>query len=198
LKARQQAPNAREESGWKSSLSELGASLLQALPGDEPPAQDPPAPEAPGPITVGDRVLVRGLGKQGEVVSLASRGRKALVRIGATVTSVGTDELTRLEKTAAPRPRPRTRIETVSPAFSPTLDLRGVRYEDALEKIRVFVDQAALSGCREVTVIHGKGTGALQQAAREALQEHPLVQEFHYSPLAAGGSGSTVVVLGGS
>ena len=55
---------------------------------------------------------------------------------------------------------------------SPTLDIRGFKYEVALEKIRGYLDQAGLAGLRHVSIIHGKGTGALRTATEEALKKH--------------------------
>ena len=72
-------------------------------------------------------------------------------------------------------------------------DLRGERYEQALYRLRQYLDAALLSNHPMVTIIHGKGTGALRQGVKEVLAKHPQVDRFEYSPANAGGNGSTIV-----
>src|SRR5207248_5489474 len=59
---------------------------------------------------------------------------------------------------------------------SDQLDVRGMRADEAREAVRSFVDDAALAGLGEVTVVHGRGTGALRSAVRAELTDHPLVE----------------------
>ena len=204
LRAKTDAPSAREVSDWKRQARDLEEKTASGLPAPQPePRGALPEETLTGPLLVGDLVLIRAINRRGEVASLSNRGKKATVLVSGTPTIVGTDTLTRLRKAApdrghtAPRPkRVRTRVEAdASAARSLHLDIRGLRYEDALEKIRAFIDDIALGGGREATIIHGKGTGALQQATREALETHPLVASFAYSHIEAGGTGSTVVTL---
>jgi DNA mismatch repair protein MutS2 len=67
-----------------------------------------------------------------------------------------------------------------------------MRADEAREAVRSFVDDAALAGLPEVTVVHGKGTGALRTAVRAELTEHPLVDRQQ----AESADGATVAVLG--
>src|SRR5690625_6369461 len=62
-----------------------------------------------------------------------------------------------------------SRIKRTRPSIKPELDLRGVRYEDAMREIENYLDNAILSGFPQVSIIHGKGTGALRQGATEYL-----------------------------
>jgi DNA mismatch repair protein MutS2 len=75
------------------------------------------------------------------------------------------------------------------------LDLRGMRVEDGLEKIESYIDSAYLAGLPFVRIIHGKGTGALRKAIREALHNHPLVSKYERGGEKEGGDGVTVVTL---
>src|SRR5699024_6696844 len=63
-----------------------------------------------------------------------------------------------------------SRIKRTRPSIKPELDLRGVRYEDAMREIENYLDNAILSGFPQVSIIHGKGTGALRQGATEYLK----------------------------
>jgi DNA mismatch repair protein MutS2 len=72
------------------------------------------------------------------------------------------------------------------------LDVRGARADEARERVRAFVDEAALAGLRTVRVVHGRGTGAVRAAVRDELGRHGLVDR-HVSDSA---DGATVVHLG--
>jgi DNA mismatch repair protein MutS2 len=94
-------------------------------------------------------------------------------------------------ETAAAEPAVRVRAAARSDV-SDQLDVRGMRADEAREAVRSFVDDAALAGLPEVTVVHGKGTGALRTAVRAELTEHPLVDRQQ----AESADGATVAVLG--
>ncbi|MBD3184329.1 endonuclease MutS2 [Candidatus Poribacteria bacterium] len=77
----------------------------------------------------------------------------------------------------------------------PSLDLRGARADEALRKTDKYLDDAALAGLESVSIVHGKGTGALRQAVTELLSDHPHVSNFRLGNTNEGGSGVTVVEL---
>ena len=84
---------------------------------------------------------------------------------------------------------------TASKRVSAKLDLRGHRYEEAMHEVDQYLDSAVLAGYPSVTIIHGKGTGALRQGVTDMLSSDRRVDSFNYSPANAGGDGSTVVKL---
>ncbi|WP_223591064.1 endonuclease MutS2 [Neobacillus bataviensis] len=73
------------------------------------------------------------------------------------------------------------------------LDLRGERYEDALLKVEKYIDDALLASYPRVSIIHGKGTGALRQGVQEYLRNHRSVKKIRFGEAGEGGSGVTVV-----
>jgi DNA mismatch repair protein MutS2 len=73
------------------------------------------------------------------------------------------------------------------------LDLRGERYENALLKVEKYIDDALLSNYPRVSIIHGKGTGALRQGVQEYLRNHRSVKKIRFGEAGEGGSGVTVV-----
>jgi DNA mismatch repair protein MutS2 len=79
------------------------------------------------------------------------------------------------------------------PAFE--LDVRGFRYEEAIESLQRQIDNALLSGLREFSVIHGKGEGVLQEGIQRYLRESPVVESFSFSRPESGGFGKTLVIL---
>jgi DNA mismatch repair protein MutS2 len=73
------------------------------------------------------------------------------------------------------------------------LDLRGERYEEALLRVEKYVDDALLAGYPRVSIIHGKGTGALRQGVQEYLRNHRSVKKIRFGDAGEGGTGVTVV-----
>jgi DNA mismatch repair protein MutS2 len=76
-----------------------------------------------------------------------------------------------------------------------TLDLRGARVDEALELLDRYLDDAAMAGAGQVTVVHGHGSGALRDAVREVLTGHPLVESWRPGERGEGGDGATIVTV---
>ncbi|MCL4440175.1 MAG: Smr/MutS family protein, partial [Firmicutes bacterium] len=76
-----------------------------------------------------------------------------------------------------------------------SLDLRGMTGDEALLEIEKYLDDAFLAGLNSVTLIHGKGTGALRAAVHRELKTHPRVKSFRLGEAGEGGAGATVVQL---
>ena len=71
----------------------------------------------------------------------------------------------------------------------------GRTTDEARDLVVKYLDDAILAGLPRVRVIHGKGTGALKNAVRAVLKEHPLVVSFRSGAPHEGGAGATVVEL---
>ena len=69
------------------------------------------------------------------------------------------------------------------------LDLRGKRYEEAMNELDAFIDQALLNNMAQVDIIHGIGTGVIREGVTKYLQRNKHVKSFGYAPQNAGGSG---------
>ena len=88
-------------------------------------------------------------------------------------------------------------------AFNRTLDLRGMRIDEALESLIAYMDDAQMVGAGEVTILHGTGTGALKQLTRDYLNDlnrqrrkrGKIALEFGDGDVNHGGAGLTVVKL---
>ncbi len=145
------------------------------------------------PLLVGDTVWISSLGQTGQILSLADG--EAEVQVGLFRAKVPVLEL---EKRQAAPPASESQVHvTLSPRPLPgvELDLRGMRVDEALPHLNKYLDDAYLAALPFARIIHGKGTGALREAAREALAEHPLVASFRPGELNEGGDGVTVVKL---
>ncbi|MBS7577642.1 MULTISPECIES: Smr/MutS family protein [unclassified Enterococcus] len=76
---------------------------------------------------------------------------------------------------------------------SAELDLHGMRYEPAIERLAQFVDQAIINDYSYIRVNHGKGSGALQMGVWQFLRSHSQVKQFQFAPQNLGGRGVTIV-----
>ena len=98
-----------------------------------------------------------------------------------------------------PRRHPRSRVRRIRPQahrYIPTsLDLRGARVEEALDSLDQYLNDAALAEASRVTIIHGHGSGALRDALRAQLRDHPLVKSWRPGERGEGGDGATIVEL---
>jgi DNA mismatch repair protein MutS2 len=165
-------------------------------------------PATPELLAPGTRVLVPRLGGEGEVVEAPSRGR-VMVRVGGLRTGVAVedvllppDDAPRARRAAAPgpvteTPRAPRAPSDARPLRTPanTVDLRGMRVDEALAEADRALDRALQAGEEVLFLIHGHGTGALRSALRGELPGHPLVERIHPADTADGGDGVTVVWL---
>jgi DNA mismatch repair protein MutS2 len=164
----------------------------------------PPEAAAPAPtvLAAGERVFVNLLQTWGTVAEATEGQGVAAVVVGGKRFTVPLKDLSRRDEGPTPagarveRKAGRGRYAYAVPEIATTtLDLRGQRAEEALAELDRFLDAAVLNGLAQVSVLHGKGTGRLQEAVRKALGEDPRVAAFAYAPLEQGGAGVTQVKL---
>ena len=79
--------------------------------------------------------------------------------------------------------------------FKSEIDLRGERTEDALARIRTFIDEAIMFDMKQLRILHGKGQGILKEMIRNYLRSEPVVKSFRDEHVQFGGAGITVVEL---
>ena len=153
----------------------------------------------PRPLKVGDTVLIYDIDKQGTVLQLPEgNGQNVLVQAGIIQTRVPLANLRLVQekKTKAPR-RTVTRNVTgrAQAKVTTELDLRGQMTEEAIMNVDRFIDAALLSGVEQLTIIHGKGTGALRAAVQQHLKRHPSVRSYRLGVFGEGEAGVTIVEL---
>ncbi len=154
-------------------------------------------------LRLGEKVTVSTLNAEGVVTALGESD--AEVQIGTIRVRARLSDLVR-RQTADVRPsqtvvpkgssavdRPSSVVGSKSPGME--VDLRGLMSEDALDKMERYLEQAYLSGLPFVRIIHGKGTGKLRQAVREALRGHAYVKAFEEGGSTEGGEGVTVAKM---
>jgi DNA mismatch repair protein MutS2 len=151
-------------------------------------------------LALGDRVRLRSLNTQGVVISLGEEDAEiqvGMLRVRARRTDIEPVSGGQLEP--APEPGSIRRRKTSTPGLPASpgiqLDLRGRHAEEALDELDRYLDAAYLAGLPFVRIIHGKGTGKLRQAVRDALQSNPHVRSFESGGDKEGGEGVTVAKL---
>ena len=160
-----------------------------------------PIPAPSRPIRVGDQVELGGTRTRatvtavnGDKLQLAAGNMKLTVKAG----EVRLIEEVEKEAKSGPTRHVQTNIRTTGGrAASTELDIRGMMTDEAELVVDQFLDHALMSKLNLVTIIHGKGTGALRQAVRQQLKRHPAVKSFRPGRHGEGEDGVTVVELKG-
>lgn len=158
--------------------------------------------EARTSLQAGDHVLMKGQEMAGEIISI--KHNKAEIAFGNIKTTVKTELLTRIpddlyQNNYKPRPKKASfadwDVGKRKILFSPDIDVRGKRAEEALRTISNFIDEAVMVQARELRILHGKGNGILRELIRQELSAHTIVEWFGDEHVENGGAGITVVRL---
>ncbi|MBF1700151.1 MAG: endonuclease MutS2 [Streptococcus sanguinis] len=146
---------------------------------------------------VGDDILVTNYGQRGTLVKQLKDGRWE-AQVGLIKMTLEEQEFNLLKAEKEQQPKRKQvnvikRANTAGPKAR--LDLRGKRYEEAMEELDAFIDQALLNNMAQVDIIHGIGTGVIREGVTKYLRRNKHVKSFGYAPQNAGGSGATIVIF---
>ena len=146
---------------------------------------------------VGDDILVTSYGQRGTLVKQLKDGRWE-AQVGLIKMTLEEQEFNLLKAEKEQQPK-RKQVNVVKRANTAgpkaRLDLRGKRYEEAMEELDSFIDQALLNNMAQVDIIHGIGTGVIREGVTKYLRRNKHVKSFGYAPQNAGGSGATIVIF---
>ncbi len=163
-------------------------------------ARQEPIPKPSRPIQKGDLVELPGVRTPAEVMSVGSDGTLQL-KAGILKMTVKASEVRLIEdderrakapKTTISRPSART-LRTVAAASE--LDIRGMETLEAEGVVEQFIDSAVMGRLETVTIIHGKGTGALRKMVHDLLRRNKAVKSYRLGVYGEGEAGVTVVTL---
>ena len=148
---------------------------------------------------VGDDIVVLSYGQRGTLTNQLKDGRwEAQVGLIKMTLEEKEFDLVQVQQEA---PVKKKQVNVVKRASGrgpqARLDLRGKRYEEAMNELDVFIDQALLNNMAQVDIIHGIGTGVIREGVTKYLQRNKHVKSFGYAPQNAGGSGATIVTFKG-
>lgn len=144
---------------------------------------------------IGDRVRLKSSTSVGEIVAHPDR-EHFVILIGALRVKAHKDELSRTKDESMTPIHPMQQFERTT-TVKREIDLRGMYAQDAISAVEKFLDEAVLSGLDRVSLIHGKGTGALRRKINEHLKEISSIKSFRLGEWNEGGTGVTVVELQG-
>lgn len=159
-----------------------------------------PETEKEMPIVQGDKVRLAGQETIGEVIEI--NNKNAYIAFGSMITSL---PLERLEKITNNEYRRAAKMNKTSGSskgidlgsrklnFKSSIDIRGMRGDEAISKVADFIDEAIMVQTNEVRILHGKGNGILRQLVRDYLKTIDLVKSFADEAVEFGGAGITVV-----
>ena len=165
------------------------------------PKEEKAVKEKAKPLRPGDAVRIKETQAAGEIVSV--RGKLVQVETGSMRLQVPVDRVERISRTEL-RESLRTvrRTSTPDPGlherklnFKSEIDIRGVRGEEALNRVRELIDDALIVQHKNLRILHGKGNGILRQLVRDYLATVDVVKSFRDEHVDMGGSGITVVEI---
>jgi DNA mismatch repair protein MutS2 len=175
---------------------------LRALAPSPEVDEAPPEPVQPAQLSVGDRVRLVKLGREGEVVAVGDGGVQ--VQAGGLTVRARPGELQRLGGQVEVKPtggtattfQPKARgLDEAVRVVTNTLDLRGKRVDEAQDECERFFDAALLRGYDSVFLLHGHGTGALKDGLRRWLRSSAYVTDWAPASEEQGGDAFTIVAL---
>ncbi len=147
----------------------------------------------------GDLVYLRKLRQKGQVLAKANSQGEVLVQAGIMKLTVKAKDLEPLMEDKIEEVKGKTGAGALGAAkaksISTELDLRGKLVDEAIEEVEKYLDDAYLAGLGQISIIHGKGTGALRKAIRDLVSKHPFVAGARQGAHNEGGDGVTVITI---
>jgi DNA mismatch repair protein MutS2 len=181
----------------RAAVENVAKRILNGDAAPQPAGQQSPAASQPSAVTtvsVGDRVVVGGLGLEAIVTGVHDGTADLDVRGKRMRASVR--DLRIISSAAATPPKVNVNVELQPRETTPSdLNVIGCTVDEAIARAERFLDESLLTDQRVVRLIHGYGTGQLKRALTGFLQQHPLVARFATAPPEQGGGGVTVVEL---
>ena len=155
----------------------------------------------PRPLTVGDKVYLVTVGKEGVVTALKDKKGLVSVTAGVLKTKVTEDKLRLIEGDVQYRrkddPKPKVSEgkvkKSIVSTFKPEVDVRGMIGDDAWFVVDKYLDDAVLAGIGTVRIIHGKGTGALRAALWKYFKSDKRIKSYRHGEYGEGDAGVTVI-----
>jgi DNA mismatch repair protein MutS2 len=145
-------------------------------------------------LKVGDEVRLLTLDQKGTILEQTGKN-EFQIQVGIMKLKAKRKDLLFIRREEKVVEKPLATVRGSNYHVKPELDLRGERYEDALQRLEKYMDDALLAGYNHVSIIHGKGTGALRKGVRDYARKHSRIAESRDGTMAEGGSGVTVFEL---
>ncbi|MBR6654778.1 MAG: Smr/MutS family protein, partial [Oscillospiraceae bacterium] len=156
--------------------------------------EEAPPPPSSRPVKAGDVVQILKLGSRAEVISV-SPDRMLTLQAGIMKITVREDEVRLLDGVKSEKKKYMEKVDTKlrNVSVKPEVDLRGMMTDEAVSVMERYLDSAYLAHLNTVTIIHGKGTGAVRAAVHAALKKNKHVKSFRLGRYGEGETGVTIV-----
>lgn len=142
-----------------------------------------------------DKVYVVGYNSYGIITKVLKNNRFEVTIGNASVTvTKNMLKLSKQNNTQEDMPKEKTTVK-MPKSVSLSLDLRGERYEEAYQRLEKYLDDVALAGFEQVSIIHGFGTGVIREMVQKYLKSSSLVESYRYGGAGEGGQGATIVKM---
>lgn len=159
--------------------------------------------QLPRALKLNDKVILTDIDKEGTVVSLPDGSGNCFVMVGIirTKTNISNLRLQEQQKNASSSKKNAKGSVTRSVQSNATrkssmeLDIRGMTSDEGIMEVDGFIDSCIMSGIKIITIIHGKGTGALREAVHRFLKQNKYVKSYRLGVYGEGEAGVTVVEL---
>lgn len=151
----------------------------------------------PKNLKAGDTVLIVNLNQKGTVLSVIEKEGEAMVQAGIMKINVKLTNLKLVDEQKNVIDKFGSSKIKVDKSKSVSLecDVRGLMLDQAIDVVDKYLDDAAITGLHEVTIIHGKGTGALRAGLHQFMKNHGHIKSFRLGRFGEGETGVTVVEL---
>lgn len=144
-------------------------------------------------LKIGDAVFVQTYNCSGIIIK-ELKNNKFSVQMGNATISIDKANLKKVNKVNNEIVKPKKANNFVAPkTVKMSLDLRGERYEDAAVLLDKYLDDAIYAGYKQVSIIHGFGTGVIRELVQKTLRTNKNVESFRYGGAGEGGQGATIV-----
>lgn len=162
-----------------------------------PVRQTPYAPADKDNVHPGDKVFVKPMQTEGEVLSFSPAKGEAEVSCGGMRLRCKLADMLVIGRPAARKPKERVKVVRKIAPSRPVLEINviGMTVEEALYEVDNFIDKAVTDNLEEIKVIHGVGTGRLRKAIAEHLKRHKNVESFRSGKYGEGETGVTFIKL---
>ena len=144
-------------------------------------------------LQVGQSVEVLSFGQRGTLVEKVN-DKEWVVQMGIIKMKIAVEDLSPIAEAQEAKQQVIVKSARASHVSS-ELDLRGKRYEEAMKDLELYLDAAILANYPRVTIIHGRGTGTIQQGVHKVLRSHRSVASVEFAPMNTGGNGATIVTF---
>lgn len=147
-------------------------------------------------IKKGDKVFIKSLNGKADVLKVDENRGEIQVQAGILKLMVDMSEVQKIEEVKSKKSYASHTIKNRKRVKS-EIDLRGMSTEEAIYEIDLYLDNAVLSGYKDIYLIHGKGTGVLRKNIQKYLKKNRYVESYRIGNGNEGGLGATVVTLKG-